>query len=245
MRSEVLGQRGGPKVVPAGRPHRGRFVAYYRVSTDRQGRSGLGIEAQQEAVRGYLNGGKWSLIGEFTEIESGRAQRRPMLDAAIALCKEQDATLVIAKLDRLYRNAYFVNKLYHDGVDFVAADQPYANKLTIQILASVAEHEAELISERTRAALQAVKRRYAKEGRGRRLGSPKPDVGGYYAGVTAKKMADEYAAKIMPIVRDGLKAGNGTLRELAAYLERHGVATPRGGKKWWPSMVNNLLKRSA
>jgi DNA invertase Pin-like site-specific DNA recombinase len=239
MREEVLGQRGGPKVVAAGKAHRGRFVAYYRVSTDRQGKSGLGLDAQREAVKDYLNGGHWTLIGEFTEVESGRSHRRPMLDAAIGLCKEQGATLVIAKLDRLYRNAFFVNKLYHDGVDFVAADQPYANKLTIQILASVAEHEAELISERTRAALAAVKRR------GKRLGSPKPEVGGFYAGLVSKKTADEYAAKVMPIVRDLRKAGCHTLREIAEGLERHGVATPRGGLKWWPSMVNNLLKRSA
>ena len=222
----------------AGKKHSGKFVAYYRVSTDRQGRSGLGLEAQQDAVKLYLNGGKWTLIGEFTEIESGRSSRRPMLASAIALAKKEGATLVIAKLDRLYRNAYFVNKLYHDGIEFVAADNPYANKLSVQILAAVAENEAELISERTRAALAVVKRR------GIKLGSPTPAIGGFYAGKVAAARADEYAAKVLPIVRDLARAGCSTLRELAQGLERHGVETPRGGNKWWPSAVANLLKRT-
>lgn len=222
----------------AGKKHQGKFVAYYRVSTDRQGRSGLGLEAQQEAVKAYLNGGKWSLIGEFTEIESGRTSKRPMLANAISLCQKEGATLVIAKLDRLYRNAYFVNKLYHDKIDFVAADNPYANKLTVQILAAVAENEAEIISERTRAALAVVKRR------GKKLGSPKPEIGGYYNGLVSAARADEYAAKVLPIVRDLTRAGAGTLREIAAGLERHGVQTRRGGSKWWPSAVANLLKRT-
>ncbi len=134
--------------MTAGKPHNGKYIAYYRVSTDKQGRSGLGLEAQQDAVRRYLNGGTWTLVGEFTEVESGRKSRRPQLDAAIAMAKKEKATLVVAKLDRLYRNAYFMAKLMHDRVDFVACDNPHANKLTIQILSAVAENEAELISER-------------------------------------------------------------------------------------------------
>lgn len=226
------------KTMPAaGSKHTGKFVAYYRVSTERQGRSGLGLDAQRESVKDYLNGGKWSLVGEFTEVESGRSQRRPMLEAAISMCRREGATLVIAKLDRLYRNSYFINKLFHDGVDFVAADNPHANKLTVQILAAVAENEAELISERTRAALAAVKRK------GKKLGTPKPEIGGYYAGKISAIKADEYAEKVRPVVRELVRAGNQTLRELAAGLERLGVETPRGGTKWWPSQVANLLKR--
>ncbi len=103
----------------------GSFVAYYRVSTDRQGRSGLGLEAQQEAVRSYLNGGDWQLIGEFTETESGRKDERPALDQALALCRKRKAKLVIAKLDRLSRNLAFIARLMDAGVEFIAVDNPH------------------------------------------------------------------------------------------------------------------------
>src|ERR1700720_170588 len=146
--------------------HRGRFVAYYRVSTDRQGRSGLGLEAQRKAVMDYLNGGAWELAGEYTEIESGRHSDRPELVKAIATCRKQRGRLVIAKLDRLSRNLAFIATLMESGVEFVAVDNPTANKLTVHILAAVAQHEREMISERTNAALAAAKRR------GKRLGNP-------------------------------------------------------------------------
>jgi DNA invertase Pin-like site-specific DNA recombinase len=120
--------------MTAGKPHNGKYVAYYRVSTDKQGASGLGLEAQRDEVLRYLNGGSWDLISEFTEVESGRKSRRPELEAAIAMCKKHKATLVVAKLDRLYRNAYFVAKLMHEGIPFVCCDNPHANKMTIQIL---------------------------------------------------------------------------------------------------------------
>ena len=112
------------------RPAR-RFVAYYRVSTDRQGRSGLGLEAQQKAVRDYLNGGAWELVGEFVEVESGKRGDRPELARALEACRKQRARLVIAKLDRLSRNLAFVATLMDSGVEFVAVDNPHANKLTI------------------------------------------------------------------------------------------------------------------
>ena len=140
--------------------HFGKFVAYFRVSTDRQGKSGLGLDAQREAVMSYLNGGSWTLVSEFTEVESGkRSDNRPQLAAAIAACKRQKAKLVIAKLDRLSRNLAFIAALMESGVEFVAADMPHANRLTVHILAAVAEHERQMISERTRAALQAAKKR--------------------------------------------------------------------------------------
>ena len=119
--------------------HRGKFIAYFRVSTDRQGQSGLGLEAQQKAVLDYLNGGSWTLAGEFTEVESGKHADRPQLAAALAACKKQKAKLVIAKLDRLSRNLAFIAALMDSGVEFVAADNPHANKLTIHILAAVAQ----------------------------------------------------------------------------------------------------------
>src|SRR5580704_1542251 len=146
------------------------FVAYYRVSTQRQGRSGLGLEAQQKAVRDYLNGGDWRMVGEFVEVESGRRKDRPRLAEALSMCRVHGAKLIIAKLDRLARNVAFISTLMDSGVDFEAADFPQANRLTIHILAAVAEHEARMISERTKAALAAAKRRGVKLG-GHRAGA--------------------------------------------------------------------------
>jgi DNA invertase Pin-like site-specific DNA recombinase len=147
-------------------PHFGKFVAYFRVSTDRQGKSGLGLEAQRETVMNYLNGGNWSLVGEFTEIESGKRSDRPELEKALAACKKQKAKLVIAKLDRLSRNLAFIATLMESGVQFVAADMPEANELTVPIMAAMAQYEGKQISKRTKDALAAAKKR------GVRLGNP-------------------------------------------------------------------------
>src|SRR3954470_682484 len=141
-----------------------RTVAYYRVSTDKQGRSGLGLDAQREAVRAFLDGKGWPPVAEFVEVESGKRKDRPKLTEAMAACRLYGATLVIAKLDRLARNVAFVSALMESGVEFVAADFPQANRLTIHILAAVAEHEAEMVSKRTKDALAAAK------ARGQRLG---------------------------------------------------------------------------
>jgi DNA invertase Pin-like site-specific DNA recombinase len=138
-----------------------------RVSTDRQGKSGLGLEAQRKSVLDYLDGGRWELVAEFTEVESGKRSDRPELGKALASCKKHKAKLVIAKLDRLSRNLAFIAALMDSGVEFVAVDIPHANTLTIHILAAVAQHEREIISARTSAALQAAK------ARGKRLGNPK------------------------------------------------------------------------
>src|SRR5918997_3509645 len=144
----------------------GKFVAYYRVSTAKQGRSGLGLEAQQEAERNYLNGGSWQLVNEVVEVESGKRNDRPKLAEALRLCRLHGATLIIAKLDRLARNVAFISNLMERGEEFMAVDFPQANRLTVSILAAVAEHEAAMISARTRAALAEAKRR------GVRLGTP-------------------------------------------------------------------------
>lgn len=223
--------------MSGGKPHSGKYVAYYRVSTDRQGQSGLGLEAQMDAVRRYLNGGTWSLVGEFTEVESGRRSARPQLDAAIALAKKEKATLVVAKLDRLYRNLYFVSKLMHEGVDFVACDNPHATKLTIQILAAVAEHEAELISERTKAALVQVR------ARGKRLGSPTPEIGAERAGEVVAADADRRAVNYQALIADLRRRGLSTYRELADALNARGVQTARGGA-WHASTVRNYEIRN-
>ncbi len=144
-------------------------VTYLRVSTDRQGQSGLGLDAQRAAVAAYVAGRP--VLGEFVEVESGRKDDRPQLAAALALCRQRRAVLVIAKLDRLARSVAFISNLMASGVEFVAADMPQANRLTVHILAAVAEHEREMISQRTKAALAAAK------ARGTRLGNPRPRHG--------------------------------------------------------------------
>ena len=201
----------------------GRFVAYYRVSTAQQGRSGLGLEAQREAVRSFLNGGSWSLAAEVTEVESGKRNDRPELDRALGLCRLYGATLVVAKLDRLARNVAFISKLMESGVDFVAADFPQANRLTVHILAAVAEHEAAMISQRTKAALAAAK------ARGVQLGNPanlRNRIDGSAKGTAAKAArADKRTADLLPVIAP-LKAGGASLRQIADRLTRRGIPAP-------------------
>src|SRR3954471_9889154 len=149
----------------------GRYVSYLRVSTDRQGRSGLGLEAQRAAVAAYLDGGNWSLLSEFVEVESGkRDTNRPELAKALHLAKITGAVLLIAKLDRLSRDAHFLLGLEKAGVDFVAVDMPAANRLTVGIMAMVADEERRAISARTKAALAAAK------ARGRQLGGDRGNL---------------------------------------------------------------------
>ena len=137
----------------------GRYIAYYRVSTAKQGKSGRGLEAQQAAVLTYLNGGSWTLLDAFIEVESGKRAGRPELARALAACRLTDAMLVIAKLDRLTRNVAFLANLMESGEEFVACDNPHATRFTIHILAAVAEHEREAIAKRTKDALAAAKAR--------------------------------------------------------------------------------------
>ena len=147
---------------------KGKFVAYLRVSSQKQGINGLGMDAQRNAVMNYLNGGNWKLIAEFAEVETGKRNNREELAKAIALCRKEGATLLIAKLDRLARNAAFLLNLRDGGVDFIAVDMPHADKLTVGIMALVAEKERDQISQRTRDALAAARRR------GIKLGNPHP-----------------------------------------------------------------------
>jgi DNA invertase Pin-like site-specific DNA recombinase len=222
----------------------GKFIAYYRVSTARQGRSGLGLEAQRKAVADFLNGGNWELTAEITEIESGKRNDRPELAKALELCRKQRATLLIAKLDRLARNVHFISGLMESGVDFVAADMPQANRLTIHVLAAVAEHERDMISARTKAALAAAK------ARGKRLGWANPDRREDQAhaarnGANAtRERADRFALNILPVVREIRAAGIATLDGIASALNARGVRSARGGA-WYPASVRNLLAREA
>ena len=217
----------------------GRFVAYYRVSTEKQGRSGLGLEAQQQAVRDYLNGGAWTLLAAYTEVESGKVNARPQLTAAMERCRLTGATLVIAKLDRLSRNAGFLLNLRDAGINFVAADVPDANRLTVGILAVVAEAEREAISARTKAALAVAKQRGTALGGWR--GGPKVNAAAGTAAKIAK--ADAYAADVGPIAAR-LRADGHSLRQIAATLAEQGIRTPRGGD-WSAAAVKALLERSA
>jgi DNA invertase Pin-like site-specific DNA recombinase len=219
----------------------GNFVAYYRVSTQRQGRSGLGLSAQQESVRGYLNGGDWRFVGEFTEVESGKRKDRPELAKALAACRVHGAKLVIARLDRLARNAHFLLGLKEAGVEFVAVDMPDANHLTVGIMALVAEHTAKVISDNTKAALAAAKRRGVKLG-GYRAGA-KLTGKARQAGVKAvQARADARAADLAPIVRELQAAGTTSLRAIADELNTRHIATPRGGR-WLAGSVSQLLAR--
>jgi DNA invertase Pin-like site-specific DNA recombinase len=202
-------------------PHRGKFVAYFRVSTDKQGKSGLGLEAQREAVFAYLNGGSWSLVQEFVEVESGKHSDRPQLTAALAACKKHRAKLVIAKLDRLSRNLAFIATLMDSGVEFVAVDNPHANKLTVHILAAVAQHEREMIAQRTREALQAAK------ARGKRLGNPKLGKARQRALKANREAAQRFAANVLPLIQQIQASGVRSLRGVARALIARGIKTAR------------------
>ena len=218
----------------------GKFIAYYRVSTDRQGQSGLGLDAQRTAVVDYLDGGKWTLLEAFTEVESGKRSDRPELLAALAACRKRKATLVIAKLDRLARNVGFVSNLMESGIDFVAVDFPTANRLTIHILAAVAEHEREMIAKRTKDALTAAK------ARGRKLGWANLErqdqaVASAAGAKVTRAGADRFAANVLPIVKQIQAAGITTLAGIADALNARGIRAARGGR-WHPTTVQNLLR---
>jgi DNA invertase Pin-like site-specific DNA recombinase len=213
-----------------------KFVAYYRVSTDRQGMSGLGLDAQRAAVAKHI--GQAELVAEFTEVESGRKNDREQLAHALSLAKRTKATLVIAKLDRLARNVHFISGLLESGVPFVCADMPEADRTFLQMMAVFAELEARKISERTKAALAQIK------AQGRKLGCPTPELGSAAGIAKLQAKADRYAERVGPVVREIMaKTGAKTLRDIAEVLEARGVETPRGGCVWHPSQVANLLKR--
>ncbi len=220
-----------------------RLVAYERVSTGRQGRSGLGLEAQRKAIDDFLESRTATLIGRFTEVESGRRNDRPELDKALQLARLTGATLVIAKLDRLSRNAAFLLTLQASGVRFLAVDMPEANDLIVGIMALVAQQEREAISRRTKEALAAAR------ARGVKLGNPngaaalrRSDDNGRSLRVTVSANADAFAESLAPVLADIRAEGHLTLRTIAAELETRGIRTRRDGR-WQVSNVRNLLAR--
>lgn len=217
-----------------------RFVAYLRVSTDRQGQSGLGLEAQRAAVEGYLAGGG-RIVAEVVEVESGRRNDRPELERALALCRAHRATLLVAKLDRLARNVAFVSALMESGVEFVAVDFPQANRLTIHILAAVAEHEARMISDRTKAALAAAKARGVKLGGFR--GRPGSAEDCAAARSALSRRADDQARALRPVLDRIDPDGRLSLRALAEVLEAEEIPTPTGRGKWTAAAVQRIRVR--
>ena len=222
-------------------PKNARFVGYYRVSTAQQGRSGLGLGAQREAVRVFLAGRADELAEAFTEIESGKNADRPQLARALDVCRLTGGVLVIAKLDRLSRDAHFLLGLEKAGVEFVAADMPNANRLTVRLMAVIAQEEREMISARTKAALAAAKARGKKLGGNR--GGPKVDSAQGRA--ARSRMADDYARQVGPTALEAWRAADspkGSYGQAAAALTARGIRTPRGGK-WTRAAVRTLIQR--
>jgi DNA invertase Pin-like site-specific DNA recombinase len=220
-----------------------RVVAYYRVSTEGQGRSGLGLDAQRKAVEGLCSQRGWEIIAELTEVESGKRNDRPKLTAALKRAKVTGARLVIAKLDRLSRNVAFLAALQESGAKFTAADMPEADEFTVHILAAVAQRERKLISERTKAALAAAR------ARGVKLGNPngaepirRAAKGTTAALATVKQNAADRAAEYADIVSDVRASGAHSLAAIAGELNDRGILTARGGQ-WHASTVRNLLAR--
>ena len=220
----------------------GRFVIYYRVSTEKQGRSGLGLEAQKETVMRFLNGGNHQVVSEYTEVESGGKSDRPELAKALRDCRLKDARLVVAKLDRLSRDLGFITTLQKAGVRFTVAEMPDATELTVHIYAAMAQHERKLISQRTKDALAAAK------ARGQRLGNPCFQRGeqipgsGAPAHINAGRIAraDAFAQDMAQVIR---VMDHGSLRDIAEALNAAGYRTARG-KQWQANSVKRIIDRA-
>lgn len=222
----------------------GKFVAYYRVSTARQGKSGLGLDAQRQAVAVYLNGGDWKIVGEFTEVESGKRADRPQLEQALAAARLHRCPLVVSKVDRLTRSVSFLSKLLDANVDVRFADLPAIEGATgrflLQQMVAVAELEAGMISSRTKLALAQARKR------GVQLGGDRGQVPSKRAHKAAAEAiqarVNERTADLAPTIRELQAGGATTLRALAAGLNALGITTPRGGD-WTASQVQRLLAR--
>ena len=221
-----------------------KIVGYLRVSTAKQGQSGLGLEAQRVAIEAYARNQQGAeLIQTFTEVESGKNNGRPELSQALHLAKITGATLVIAKLDRLSRNAAFLLTLRDSGVKFTAADMPDANNLTVGILADNAEHEREAISRRTKDALQAAKARGTKLGNPNGAAALRRAAKGNVAGLKViREKAKNHAENLKPILEALQGEGITSLGKIAKALNDRGMLTPRG-KRWYKSSVKNLMVR--
>ena len=232
-------------------PSTGKFVAYYRVSTGKQGRSGLGIEAQRDAVKTYLNGGDWAIVDEHTEVESGKRSDRPALDKALAAARLHRAAVVVSKVDRLTRSVAFLSRLLEAGVDVRFADLPQIEGATgrflLQQMVAVAELEAGMISARTKAALAAAKKRGKKLG-GRRYNSKGEVAHGSAKALAAatrvrEKRSVQRAADLAPTITALQAAGATSLRAIADGLNAQGIPTARGAGSWSAVQVARVLEQ--
>lgn len=211
-----------------------KAIPYYRVSTDRQGVSGLGLDAQKDSVQQFAKSRSLTLSSEFIEVESSRKKNRPVLENALVACKKEKAVLLIAKLDRLGRDVFFISSLLASGVEFIAVDNPHANKLIVHIMAAFAEHERDLISSRTKDALRIAK------SRGVILGAHGRNV----LSAANRKNANEFALKMQPVFDQLKKSGHVTLRHLTHELNRLKIKTFSGGTaKWHLHTVHSVIKR--
>lgn len=229
----------------------GAFISYLRVSTDRQGKSGLGLEGQRAAVETYLNGGDWRILAEFVEVESGKNSARPKLTEALAACRLHRVPLVVAKVDRLTRSLAFLSRLIEAGVDVRFCDLPKiegpAGRFMLQQMAAVAELEAGMISDRTKKALAAAK------ARGQRLGGQRRRTDGSLVSIDAgtsaigraalSERADARAAEIRPTIEALRASGVTTLSGLAKALTKRGIPTARGGREWSAVQVSRVLQK--
>jgi DNA invertase Pin-like site-specific DNA recombinase len=215
-----------------------KFVAYYRVSTARQGRSGLGLDAQRESVERHVRASGGRLIGEFKEVESGKRADRPELAKALAACRVHGAVLIVAKLDRLSRNVAFLSTLMESGCDFLCADNPHATRFTIHILAAVAEHEREMISKRTREALGRSRKALG----GKRWNiSPSVQRRASLAGCAEIRSAAAARARdLLPEIEAARSAGAASLAAIARALNARSVPTPSGAGVWHASTISRV-----
>lgn len=209
-----------------------KAIAYYRVSRKKQGISGLGLAAQKQAVSAFITLNKYKLLGEFVEVESTRKNKRPKLSDALEACKACNATLLIAKLDRLARSVVFISQLMEAKADFKAVDNPYASKLVVHIMAAFAEYERDMISERTKAALKVAKDKGVELGKyGRSLA------------INNKLLADKFAEKLKPVFLKLQKSGITTVRDITQELNRLKIPTYRKGGRWHINTVYLMMKR--
>lgn len=220
-----------------------KFVAYFRVSTKKQGRSGLGLEAQQEMIESYLRNVNGHVCASFTEVESGKIADRPELTKALAACRVYGATLIVAKLDRLARNSYFVEKLLHDGAEFKAVDCPEANTVMIKMLSIFADYERTMIAERTKSSLAQAKRR------GVQLGGDRGNIlkiqrkGSRMGNAVRSAKLQQRCADLLPVIESIKVEGATSLRQIAQGLNQRGILTARGCQ-WSATQVMRVLDHS-
>lgn len=223
----------------------GKYVTYFRVSSRKQGLSGLGLESQQTAARTFLDGGDWKTkVGEFVEVESGKRNSRPKLIEALSLCRIFNATLVIAKIDRLARNLAFIANLMESGVEFVAIDMPAASKFTIHILAAVAEQEGDDIAARTKKALATAKAKGTLLGRRDGAIAAFSEMGVRASAEVRTAKAKAKAKDLLPLIQAAKESGASSLRQIAAVLNSRDTPTARGGGQWSAVQVQRILRRA-